>query len=57
MKDFKEMFEKFYVFTLTFIVTVIALFWFGTDKDIVNLIIGAIIGLMTAPVVLPRDKV
>jgi hypothetical protein len=53
----KDLIEKYYVFTLTFTALFIAMFMFRLDKDIVNIIIGCFVGLLSAPLVLPKDKV
>ena len=50
----KELFEKYYVFTLVFIVLGFALYGFRADKDIVNIIIGCFVGLISAPALLPK---
>lgn len=52
----KELIEKYYVFTLAFVVLAGALVMFRNNADIVNIIIGCFVGLLTAPVVLPKDK-
>jgi hypothetical protein len=51
----KELIEKYYAFTLTFAVLAAALFVFRTNGDITNIIIGAFVGLLTAPAVLPKN--
>ena len=50
----KELFDKYYVFTITFVVLAISLFVFRTNSDLVNLIIGGFMGLIASPVVLPK---
>ena len=52
----KELLEKYYVFSLTFLVLAIALFVFRGNTDIVNIIIGAFVGLIAAPAVLPKEN-
>lgn len=49
-----ELIEKYYTFTLTFIVLSIALFVFQSNKDIVNIIVGCFVGLLSAPALLPK---
>jgi hypothetical protein len=44
--------EKYYVFTLCYIALVAALFIFKENKDIANIIIGALVGMLTAPITL-----
>lgn len=56
MGDIRNLIEKYYVFTLTFIVLAIALFFFRADSTIVNIIIGAFVGLIAAPAVLPKEQ-
>ncbi len=51
-----ELVEKYYIFTLIFIVLAVALYGFRADKDIANIIIGCFIGLLSAPAVLPKSK-
>ena len=53
----KELFKKYYVFTLAFIVLAISLYGFRTDKDIVNTIIGCVVGLLSAPALLPKKQI
>lgn len=45
----KELFDKYYTFTTVFVVLSVALFVFKGDKDITNLILGALVGVLTAP--------
>jgi len=52
----KELIEKYYVFTLAFVVLTGALVMFRGNADIVNIIIGCFIGLIAAPAVLPKDS-
>jgi len=52
----KELIEKYYVFTLVFLALAGATIIFRNNADIVNIIIGCFVGLLTAPVVLPKSK-
>ena len=51
----KEFIAKYYVFTLTYIALMVALVMFKADKDTTNIIIGAMVGLISAPMVLPKE--
>lgn len=52
----KELIEKYYVFTLSFVVLTGALVMFRGNETIVNVILGCFVGLIAAPAVLPRDS-
>jgi hypothetical protein len=52
----KELIEKYYAFTLTYAALVAALFMFRSNTDIVNIIVGAMVGILTAPVILPKEN-
>ncbi len=52
----KHWFEKYYVFTLAFVALAMALYGFRADKDIVNIIIGCFVGLISAPALLPKKQ-
>ena len=52
-----KMFEKYYVFTLVFIVLAISIFVFKGNDTIVNMILGALIGLISAPAVYPKNTI
>lgn len=50
----RELIEKYYVFTLTFIALTAALVMFRGNDTIVNVILGCFVGLIAAPVVQPK---
>lgn len=50
----KEIVDKYYVFTLVYIVLSVALYVFKADPNIANMIIGAMIGILTAPTLKER---
>lgn len=50
----KELIEKYYVFTLAFVVLTGALVMFRGNENLVNTIIGCFIGLISAPALLPK---
>ncbi len=52
----KDLIEKYYVFTLVFVVLSIALIVFRGNDTIVNVIIGAFVGLIAAPAVYPKQS-
>ncbi len=46
----KELLHKYYVFTIVVIILTASLFYFGkSDSNVVSMIVGALIGLITAP--------
>jgi uncharacterized membrane protein YgaE (UPF0421/DUF939 family) len=51
----KEFIDKYYVFTILIVVLATALFVFRYNSEIVSMIIGALVGLLTAPAILPKE--
>lgn len=52
----KDLIEKYYVFTLAFVVLTAAMVMFRGNETIINIIIGCFVGLIAAPAVLPKEN-
>lgn len=51
----KALIDKYYTFTLVFVILSVSLVMFKDNKDIVNMIVGGFLGLLTAPALIKNE--